>query len=63
MAGLVKNYAFQKGLEGDQKLLVKINWENAGTFERDSPLITQFSELLNLSKEKVDELFINAKKL
>lgn len=42
---------------------VQISWEYATEFERDNPLILYFQSRLNLSKEQVDNLFIQAKGL
>lgn len=42
---------------------VQISWEYATEFERDNPLILYFQSQLNLSKEQVDNLFIQAKGL
>ncbi|WP_297984812.1 hypothetical protein [uncultured Campylobacter sp.] len=42
---------------------VQISWEYATEFERDNPLILYFQSQLNLSKEQVDNLFIQAKEL
>ena len=42
---------------------VQISWEYATEFERDNPLILYFQSSLNLSKEQVDNLFIQAKGL
>lgn len=42
---------------------VQISWEYATEFERENPLILYFQSQFNLSKEQVDNLFIQAKGL
>lgn len=42
---------------------VKIEWEYAGEVRRDSPLVQEMAETLDLSVEQLDELFMAGSKL
>ena len=46
-----------------QKSLAKINWEYAGTFERDNGMLKEMIPLLGFSEEQINKIFINGSKL
>ena len=46
-----------------QKSLAKINWEYAGTFERDNGMLKEMIPLLGFSEEQMNQIFINGSKL
>lgn len=46
-----------------QKAIIINYWEYSTVFERRNPTVLQMSEMLGLSSEQLDELFIEASKL
>lgn len=46
-----------------QKAIILNYWEYSTVFERRNPTVLQMSEMLGLSSEQLDELFIEASKL
>ena len=46
-----------------QKSLAKINWEYAGTFERDNGMMQEMIPLLGFSEEQINEIFTEGNKL
>lgn len=41
--------------------LAKVDWEYATNFHRNNAMIVAVGQLLNLTDEQIDEIFINAK--
>lgn len=52
--------AFIENSEDDE---IKIEWEYASTIERNNPLVSTLGEQLGLTKEQLDNLFVEASKL
>ena len=46
-----------------QDQALKIAWNNANMFDRQSPFITSIGNELNLSNDQIDDLFISASKI
>ena len=46
-----------------QKSLAKINWEYAGTFERDNGMMQEMIPLLGFSEEQINTIFTEGSKL
>lgn len=47
----------------DTQMLMKLAWEDAQYFERNSPTIISLAEQLELTEEQVDDLFIEASEI
>ena len=43
--------------------LTKLAWQNAASFERQSPTVLELASLLGLNSEQLDQLFISAKEI
>ncbi|MFY4756348.1 hypothetical protein ACOTVZ_02745 [Aliarcobacter butzleri] len=50
-------------IENSQDDTIKIEWEYASTIERNNPLVSTLGEQLGLTKEQLDNLFVEASKL
>lgn len=46
-----------------QKNIAKLSWTEATNFYRDNDMIESVGQILNLTSEQIDELFINAEKI
>lgn len=46
-----------------QKTIAKLSWTEATNFYRDNDMIESVGQILNLTSEQIDELFINAEKI
>lgn len=47
----------------DTPMVTKLAWQDAQTFERDSPVVNSLATQLGLSDAQVDELFIAANQI
>ena len=52
-----------KTLPEPQKTLAFLSWTEATNFYRDNEMIANVGQMLNLTNEQIDELFINADKI
>ena len=50
-------------IENSEDDAMKIEWEYASTIERNNPLVSTLGEHLGLTKEQLDNLFVEASKL
>ncbi|KLD95811.1 hypothetical protein [Aliarcobacter butzleri] len=50
-------------IENSEDDEIKIEWEYASTIERNNPLVSTLGEQLGLTKEQLDNLFVEASKL
>lgn len=50
-------------IENSEDDTIKIEWEYASTIERNNPLVSTLGEQLGLTKEQLDNLFVEASKL
>lgn len=46
-------------LEEPQKTIALINWQEAGTFDRDNAMLNQMAIVLGISDDQLDDIFIN----
>lgn len=46
-----------------QKALAKVNWEYAGTFERNNGMMQEMAVQLGFTDEQIDQIFIEGAKL
>lgn len=46
-----------------QQSLAKVNWEYAGTFERNNGMMTEMAAQLGFTDEQLDQIFIEGAKL
>ena len=51
------------GLPEPQKTFATLSWTEATNFYRDNDMIASVGQMLNLTSEQIDELFIEAEKI